>query len=132
MLVNPIIKQIWLVMRLCQPPDGNTSPKYTLLCFITTKKICKEKNALAFNRDRCCFLVLSLQLIPSHLASSEPIKHETMLLDYIKVSIQGKYFSLFKVEPLKARCHVVWLCITSLLLKHKLFFVVLKKRISSC
>jgi hypothetical protein len=29
------------------------------------------------------------------------------LLDYIKVSIQGKYFSLFKVEPLKARCHVV-------------------------
>ncbi len=25
------------LMRLCQPPDGNTSPKYKLLCFITTK-----------------------------------------------------------------------------------------------
>jgi hypothetical protein len=24
-------------MRLWQPPDGNTSPKYKLLCFITTK-----------------------------------------------------------------------------------------------
>ncbi len=50
-------------MRLCHPPDGSTSPKYKLLCFITTKKICKEKNALAFNWDRCCHLVLCLQLI---------------------------------------------------------------------
>jgi len=25
-----------LTMRLCQPPDGSTSPKYKLLCFITT------------------------------------------------------------------------------------------------
>ncbi len=53
-------------MRLCQPPDGNTNPKYKLLCFITTKKFCKEKNALAFNRDKCCHLVLCLQLIPFH------------------------------------------------------------------
>ncbi len=52
------------VMRLCHPPDGSTSPKYKLLCFITTKKICKENNALAFNWDRCCHLVLCLQLIP--------------------------------------------------------------------
>jgi len=37
-----------------------------LLCFITTKKICKEKNALAFNRDRCCHVVLCLRLIPFH------------------------------------------------------------------
>jgi hypothetical protein len=54
------------LMRLCHPPDGSTSPKYKLLCFITTKKFCKEKNALAFNRDRCCHLVLCLQLIPFH------------------------------------------------------------------
>jgi hypothetical protein len=54
------------VMRLCHPPDGSTSPKYKLLCFITTKKICKEKNALAFNWDRCCHLVLCLRLIPFH------------------------------------------------------------------
>ena len=53
-------------MRLCHPPDGSTSPKYKLLCFITTKKICKEKNALAFNWDRCCHLVLCLRLIPFH------------------------------------------------------------------
>jgi hypothetical protein len=55
-----------VTMRLCQPPDGSTSPKYKLLCFITSKKICKEKNALAFNQDRCCHLVLCLQLIPFH------------------------------------------------------------------
>ncbi len=53
-------------MRLCHPPDGSTSPKYKLVCFIKTKKICKEKNALAFNRDRCCHLVLCLRLIPFH------------------------------------------------------------------
>ncbi len=40
MCVNPL-------MRLCHPPDGSTSPKYKLLCFITTKFFCKEKNALA-------------------------------------------------------------------------------------
>jgi hypothetical protein len=55
-----------LAMRLCQPPDGSTSPKYKLLCFITTKFFCKEKNALAFNRDRCYHLVLCLRLIPFH------------------------------------------------------------------
>ena len=53
-------------MRLCHPPDGSTSPKYKLLCFITTKKILHKKNALAFNRDWCCHLVLCLQLIPFH------------------------------------------------------------------
>jgi hypothetical protein len=52
--------------RFCHTPDGSTSPKYKLLCFITTKKICKEKNTLAFNRDMCCHLVLCLQLIPFH------------------------------------------------------------------
>jgi len=40
--------------------------KYKLLCFITTKFFCKEKNALAFNWDRCCHLVLCIQLIPFH------------------------------------------------------------------
>ncbi len=57
-----------LSMRLCQPPDGSTSPKYKLVCFITTKK-CKEKNALAFNQDRCCHLGLCLRLIPFHCKS---------------------------------------------------------------
>jgi hypothetical protein len=53
-------------MRLCHPPVGSTSPKYKLLYFITTKKICNEMNAPAFNQDRCCHLVLSLRLIPFH------------------------------------------------------------------
>ncbi len=57
------------LMRLCHPPDGSTSPKYKLVCFITTKKFCKEKNALAFNRDRCCQLVLCLWLIPFHFTT---------------------------------------------------------------
>ncbi len=53
-------------MRLCHPPDGSTSSKYRLLCFMTTKKFCKEKNTLAFNLDRWCHLVLCLRLIPFH------------------------------------------------------------------
>ncbi len=61
-----VIFSSFTTMRLCHPPDGSTSPKYRLLCFITTKKICKEKNTLAFNRDRCCPLVLCLRLIPFH------------------------------------------------------------------
>jgi len=63
---NPLITAVkFYRMRLCRPPDGSTSPKYKLLCFIINK-ICKEKNALAFNRDRCCHLVLCLQLTPFH------------------------------------------------------------------
>jgi hypothetical protein len=31
-------KQTILIMRLCHPPDGSTSPKYKLLFFIRTKK----------------------------------------------------------------------------------------------
>jgi hypothetical protein len=54
------------IMRLCHPPDGITSPKCKLLFFMTTNFFCKEKNALAFNRDRCCHLVFYLQLIPFH------------------------------------------------------------------
>ncbi len=57
----------WLILiGLYHSPDGITNPKYKLLCFITTKFFCKEKNALAFNRDRCCHLALCLRLIPFH------------------------------------------------------------------
>jgi hypothetical protein len=61
----------WKTMRLCHPPDGSTSPKYKLLYFITTKFFCKEMNALAFNPDRFCHLVLCLWLIPFHFSSED-------------------------------------------------------------
>jgi hypothetical protein len=32
-----------MLMRLCHPPDGSTSPKYKLLCFITAKKFSKRR-----------------------------------------------------------------------------------------
>ncbi len=67
-LSYPSNRVTFVLHRNCQPPDGSTSPKYKLLCFITTKKICKEKNALAFNKDRCCHLVLCLRLLPFHCA----------------------------------------------------------------
>jgi hypothetical protein len=35
-------------MRLCQPPDVSTSPKYKLLCFITTKKILQREERTSF------------------------------------------------------------------------------------
>jgi len=65
-------------MILCHPPDGSTSPKDKLLCFITTKFFCKEKNALSFNRDRCCHLVLCLRLIPFHYYAifRKPLKND--------------------------------------------------------
>ncbi len=76
-------------MRLCHPPDGSTSLKYKLPCFITTKKICKEKNALAFNWDRCCHLVLCLRLIPFHCVHI-CIKNRTSTA-LISFKVQGAY-----------------------------------------
>ncbi len=35
-------------MRLCQPPDGSTSPKYKLLCFIITKKNLQREERTSF------------------------------------------------------------------------------------
>jgi len=35
-------------MRLSHPPDGSTSPKYKLLCFITTKKILQREECTSF------------------------------------------------------------------------------------
>ncbi len=35
-------------MRLCQPPDGNTSPKYKLLFFITTKFFLQREECTSF------------------------------------------------------------------------------------
>jgi hypothetical protein len=50
-------------MGVDHPLDGVTNRKYKLLHLLTTIIFCKEKKALAFNRDRCCHLVLCLQLI---------------------------------------------------------------------
>jgi hypothetical protein len=75
-------------MRLCQPPDGNTSPKYKLLCFITTNFFCKEKNAQAFNRDRCCHLLLCLRSIPFHF-------NDRFNFLFCFTNISAKIFSAF-------------------------------------
>ncbi len=87
-----------LKIRLCQPPDGSTSPKYKLLYFITTKKICKEKNVLAFNWDRCCHLVLCLRLIPFHWAQ---VLSNMLLL--IHSPFTGKFTikALFRIDSSK-------------------------------
>ncbi len=57
------------LIGLYPPLDGVTNPKHRLLCFLTTKFLCKEKKALAFNQDRCCHLVLCLWLILFHYLS---------------------------------------------------------------
>jgi hypothetical protein len=55
------------IIGLHHPLDGVTNPEYKWLPFIQlTKCFCKEKNALAFNRDRCCHLALCLWLILFH------------------------------------------------------------------
>ena len=53
-------------MGLDHPLNGITNPKYKLLHFLTTNFFCREKKSLAFNWDRCCHLVLCLQLILFH------------------------------------------------------------------
>ena len=45
---------------------GVTSTKYKLSRFLTTNFLCKEKNTLTFNRDRCCHLALCIWLILFH------------------------------------------------------------------
>jgi hypothetical protein len=62
---------VLLLQNVCQmglyhPLDGVTNPKYKLLRFLTTIFFHKQNEALAFNRDRCCHLVLCLQLILFH------------------------------------------------------------------
>jgi len=52
---------------LYQPLGGITDHKYELLHFLTTKYFYKDKKALAFNWDKCCHLVIFLQLIHFHL-----------------------------------------------------------------
>jgi hypothetical protein len=102
-------------MRLSHPPDGSTSPKYKLLCFITTKKICKEKNALAFNRDRCCHLVLCLRLIPSNYFSSE--------LYFVYIFSAALCYRL-QLEPYNVHCSFYFkrLCLAKIILKKMKIF----------
>jgi hypothetical protein len=75
-------------------PDGITNPRYKLLCFITTI-FCKEKNALAFNRDRCCHLALCLWLIPFHLDDTMTILIMTSLMTLINASLHICLFFIF-------------------------------------
>ncbi len=37
-----------ILMRLCHPPDGSTSPKYKLLCLITTKSFLQREVRTSF------------------------------------------------------------------------------------
>jgi len=46
--------------------DGVTNPQYKMLHFLTITFFYKENKALAFNRDRCCYLALCLRLILFH------------------------------------------------------------------
>ncbi len=45
---------------LDHPLDDVTNLEYKLLHFLTVEFFYKEKKALAFNPDRCCYLVLCL------------------------------------------------------------------------
>jgi len=54
------------LMGIHHPLDGITNLKYKLLYFLIPNKKTSKRKALAFNRDRCCHLVISLQLIIFH------------------------------------------------------------------
>jgi hypothetical protein len=56
-----------LQIGLYRPLDGITNHKYKLMHFLTAKYVfCNDKKTLAFNRDKCCHLLLCLQLILFH------------------------------------------------------------------
>jgi hypothetical protein len=47
-MVTVIMLRVFRPMRLCHPPDGSTSPKYKLLCFITTKIFLQREERTSF------------------------------------------------------------------------------------
>ncbi len=78
--LRPYLQTLYSVVKGCQgqtlnliglhhPLDGVTNPE-NKLCFIQLAIFCKEKKALAFNRDSCCHLALCLRLILFHLLGS--------------------------------------------------------------
>ncbi len=60
-------------MGLYHPLDGKPNLKFKLLCFLTPNKKISKRKALAFNRDRCCHLVLCLWLILFHIGTGKII-----------------------------------------------------------
>jgi hypothetical protein len=87
------------VIRLYHPLDGITNPKYKLLHFLTANFFCKEKKALAFNRDRFCHLCLWLILF--HLIHTEsPVWENKNMLE--RFCPQQTFFSLVSQEPTQA------------------------------
>jgi hypothetical protein len=83
---------------LYHPLDGATKPKYKLLCLLTTKKIGKEKKALAFNWNRCCHLVLCLQLIPFHCLTQWP---RLTAVAFDSMSLWSKVLALLRYGSLQ-------------------------------
>jgi hypothetical protein len=56
-------------MRLHHSQDGSAYPGYNLTCFVCINCFQKEQNALAFNLDTWCHLVLCLKMILLHYFS---------------------------------------------------------------
>ncbi len=81
-------------MGLYHPLDGVTNLKYKLLYFLTPNKKNSKKKALAFNWDRCCHLVICLQLILLHYKTwlERVSKGKPSSLLGLIVSDEGKKF----------------------------------------
>ncbi len=58
--------RLYRPMGLYHPLDGVNNLKYKLFYFLTPNKKISNRKALAFNRDRCCHLVICLRLILLH------------------------------------------------------------------
>jgi hypothetical protein len=58
-----------VLMRLCHPQDGGTSPKYKCYVLNHHNLFDQIQNALAFNWDMWCHLALCLWLLPFHCLS---------------------------------------------------------------
>jgi hypothetical protein len=59
--------QHYLAMRLHHSQDGSTYSGYKGMCFVYISQCFhEEQNALAFNQDKWCHLVLCLQMMLLH------------------------------------------------------------------
>jgi len=86
---------------LYHPLDGITDPKYKLLHFLTTNFFCKEKKAIAFNRDRCCHLALCLRLILFHFAARMHFRQQGGFLHCVFIETAK---SQYEIKLLNGMC----------------------------
>ncbi len=104
LISNPTLLRSYIVMGLHHPLDGKTYPKYKLLLhFIQLTKNFLQREALAFNRNRCCHLALCLRLILFHYYQNllpDTLEFTRCLISLFKISSPFPLIVFFRFSSL--------------------------------